>query len=123
MQTFLAFLAAILGVINLLQWIASYNSRRTLRAKGQASFNQWYRVARLAEQIKKEPHRAVEIAATINGIADSARNETVAYSRAVDSILDYKVLRLSLRLSSLARRGRIVGRCTLPWNRVRLCDV
>jgi hypothetical protein len=51
------------------------------RAKAQAAYNQWYRVGSLAEQIRREPERAVELAASINGVADAVRSEILAYSR------------------------------------------
>ncbi len=78
---FLAVLSAILGVINLVQWIIGYVTGNALRAKAQASYNQWYRVAELADQIRSHPDKAVELAAWINGIADGVRSDIVAYSR------------------------------------------
>jgi hypothetical protein len=64
-----------------IQWIVGYISGNSLRAKAQASYNQWYRVAELADQIRSDPARAVEYAASINGMADAVRSEIVAYSR------------------------------------------
>lgn len=65
----------------MIQWIIGYVSGNSLRAKAQSSYNQWYRVAELADQIRKEPSRAVELAASINGMADAIRSDLVAYSR------------------------------------------
>lgn len=53
----------------------------SLRAKAQASYNQWYRVAQLADEIRSHPEKAVELAAQINGHTESARSEIIAYSR------------------------------------------
>jgi hypothetical protein len=79
--SFLGILSALLGVVGVIQWIIGYITGNTLRAKAQASYNQWYRVAELAEQIRQEPTRAVELAASIYATADSSRTEIVAYSR------------------------------------------
>lgn len=81
MDTALGILSAILGVVNVIQWIFAYVTGNALRAKAQAAYNQWYRVAELADQIRKEPNRAVELAAQINGHAESVRSEIIAYSR------------------------------------------
>jgi hypothetical protein len=81
MTTFLGVLSAILGVVTVLQWIVGYISGNSQRAKAQASYNQWYKVGTLAEQIRSDPARAVELAASINGMADAVRSEIVAYSR------------------------------------------
>jgi hypothetical protein len=71
----------ILGVMNLIQFITSIASGSSLRVRAQADYNNWYRVAQIADMISKEPSKAAELIRNVNGIADAARNEIKAYSR------------------------------------------
>jgi hypothetical protein len=52
-----------------------------MRMRAQAAYNDWHRVAEIADQIAKEPSRAAELIREINGMANVARNEIKAYSR------------------------------------------
>src|SRR6266404_6427886 len=81
MQTILTVLTIILGVANLIQFLTSIASGSSLRARAQASYNDWYRVAEIADIIHKDPSKASELIRNVNGIADAARNEIKAYSR------------------------------------------
>jgi hypothetical protein len=81
MQTFLTVLSIFLGVMNLIQFLASMATGSSVRARAQSSYNNWYRVAQIADQITKEPQKASELVRSINGIADAARNEIKAYCR------------------------------------------
>jgi hypothetical protein len=81
MKDALAVLSVILGVINVIQFFTSIASGSSLRARVQAAYNDWYRVAQIADMISKEPTRATELIRNVNGIADAARNELKAYSR------------------------------------------
>jgi hypothetical protein len=81
MQTFLAVLSVLLGVANVIQFLTSIFTGSSMRANAQRSYNDWYRVAQIGDEITKEPQRAAELIRGINGIADAARNEIKAYSR------------------------------------------
>jgi hypothetical protein len=80
MKTFLTVLSALLGVVNMFQFLTSIFTGSSMRAKAQSSFNDWYRVAEIADQIAKEPTKAAELIREVNGIANSNRNEIKAYS-------------------------------------------
>jgi hypothetical protein len=80
MKDVFAVFSAILGVLNLIQFLASIASGSSLRAKAQAGFNSWYRVAEIADIISKDPGRASEVVRNISGLADYARNDIKAYS-------------------------------------------
>jgi hypothetical protein len=73
-------LSAILGVLNLIQFIVSLASGASLRAKAQASFNDWFRVAEVADIISKDPTKAAGLIRNISGFAEASRNEIKAYS-------------------------------------------
>ncbi len=77
----LAVLSVILGVVNLIQFLISVASGSSLRAKAQASFNNWYRVAEIADMISKDPTRASELIRNVSGFAEAERNDIKAYSR------------------------------------------
>jgi hypothetical protein len=81
MATFLGVISTLLGVVTVIQWVVGYISGKSLRAKAQASYSQWTRVAIIAEQISNDPTKAVEQAASIHGMADAVRSEIIAYSR------------------------------------------
>jgi hypothetical protein len=81
MQTILTVLSILLGVANLIQFLTSIATGSTLKARAQADFNNWYRVAEIADIIHKDPSRASELIRNVNGIADAARNEIKAYSK------------------------------------------
>jgi hypothetical protein len=74
-------LSILLGAANVFQFLVSITTGSSIRARAQTSFNDWYRVAQLTDQIVKEPQRAIELVQRIGGIADAARNEVKAYSR------------------------------------------
>jgi hypothetical protein len=59
----------------------SIASGSSLRARAQADYNKWYRVAEIADIIHKDPSKAPELIRNVNGIADAARSEIKAYSR------------------------------------------
>jgi hypothetical protein len=80
MATFLGVRSAVLGVVNVIQWIIGYISGNSLRAKAQESYSQWARVASVAEQISKDPSKAVQLASEIHGMANAIRIEILAYS-------------------------------------------
>jgi hypothetical protein len=77
----MAILSVILGVLNVIQFLVSVATGSSLRAKAQAEYNDWYRVAELGEKIASEPQRANELLNRIMGIADANRNAVKAYSR------------------------------------------
>ena len=80
-MTALTMLSILLGVANLIQFLTSIASGSSLRARAQASYNDWYRVAEIADIIHNDPSKAPELIRNVNGIADAARNEIKAYSR------------------------------------------
>jgi hypothetical protein len=81
MQAILGFVSALLGVLNVIQFLASIASGTSLRARSQTAYNNWVRVAQYADMIAKEPSKAAELIHHVSGIADAARNEIKAYSR------------------------------------------
>ena len=81
MQTTLTVFSILLGVANLFQFIAAIVTGSSLKVRAQADYNNWYRVAEIADIIHKEPNRASELIRNVNGIADAARNEIKAYSK------------------------------------------
>ncbi|MGA2611331.1 MAG: hypothetical protein ABSH01_28115 [Terriglobia bacterium] len=74
-------LSVILLVGNVLQFLQSIATGSSLRVKAQADYNNWFRVAEIADQIKANPENAAELIRHISGMADMARNEIVAYSQ------------------------------------------
>jgi hypothetical protein len=80
-QTTLTVFSILLGVANLFQFIAAIVTGSSLKVRAQADYNNWYRVAEIADIIHKEPHKASELIRNVNGIADAARNEIKAFSR------------------------------------------
>ena len=81
MQTGLTVLSSLLGVANLIQFLTSIATGSSLKARAQADYNNWYRVAEIADIIHKDPSKASELIRNVNGIADAARNEIKAYSK------------------------------------------
>lgn len=79
--TILTILTTLFGVASVIQFLVSMATGSSLRARAQSSYNNWQRVAEIADQIAKEPSKAAELIRHIHGLADSARNEVKAYSR------------------------------------------
>ena len=79
MKTF-EVLSVLLGVMNVIQFLASIATGSSMRASAQSSFNNWYRVAEIADRMAADPAKANELIRNINGMADVARNEIKAYS-------------------------------------------
>jgi hypothetical protein len=79
--TFLTVLTVLLGLFNVIQFLTSMATGSSLKARAQADYNNWFRVAEIADIIHREPLRASELVRNINGIADAARNEIKAYSK------------------------------------------
>jgi hypothetical protein len=77
----MAAVSFILGVLNLIQFLISLFTGSSQRTRMQHSFNDWYRVAEIGDQIASDPSKAPVLIRAINGIADSARNEIKAYSK------------------------------------------
>jgi hypothetical protein len=77
----LSVLSTLLGVMNVIQFLATIASGSTLRVKAQSDYNNWYRVAEIADQIIENPSKAAELIHTVRGIADAERNQIKAYSR------------------------------------------
>ncbi len=70
----------VLGAANLIQFLVSLFTCSSMRSRMQASFNDWYRVAEIGDQIGKT-HQRFDLIRTVNGIADAACNDIKAYSR------------------------------------------
>lgn len=81
MQTFLGVLSLLLGGANVIQFLIAMSTGSSLKAKAQADFNTWFRVAEIADQIAENPAKAAELIREVSGIATTARNEIKAYSR------------------------------------------
>lgn len=64
----------------MIQYILAIANGSTLKAKAQSSYNNWFRVAEVADEIAANPEKAAVLIRTISGIADTARNEIKAYS-------------------------------------------
>jgi hypothetical protein len=77
----LTILTVIFGVLSVIQFLMSLASGSSLRAHAQSSYNDWYRVADLAEKMSKDPSKNSELIGQVHGLADNARNEIKAYSR------------------------------------------
>jgi len=91
----LALIASVLTIISICVNIIQRNKRtellKALRSRSQASYNYFYRIARLADKIrflnKSEDNletklqNAISYAHFANGVADTARNDIVAFSR------------------------------------------
>jgi hypothetical protein len=74
-------LTVIFGVLSMIQFLMSLASGSSLRARAQFSYNNWYKVADIAEKMSKDPSKNLELIGHIHGLADDARNEIKAYSR------------------------------------------
>ncbi len=81
MQTFFEVLTVLLGIGNMFQLLQSITTGSSMKYRMQSAYNNWYRVAEIADQIKANPQNAAELIRHISGIADAARIEIVAYSR------------------------------------------
>jgi hypothetical protein len=79
--TVVTFVSILLGFMNLIQWIVALATGTSLRAQAQSQYNDWYRVAQIADEISKSPDRAPVLVGRINGMADAKRNEIKSYSR------------------------------------------
>ena len=65
----------------MIQFLMAIASGSSQRARAQASYNSWYKVAEMAEKITQNPSKAAELSNYIHGIADYARNDIKVYSR------------------------------------------
>jgi hypothetical protein len=81
MRTVLEVLTVLLGIGNAFQLMQSIATGSSMKCSMQAAYNNWYRVAEIADQIKANPQNAAELIRHISGIADAERIEIVAYSR------------------------------------------
>jgi hypothetical protein len=79
--TILTILTVFFGALSVIQFLMSIASGSSQRARAQASYNSWYKVAEMAEKIAQDPSKASEFGNYIHGIADFARNDIKAYSR------------------------------------------
>jgi hypothetical protein len=77
----MAAISIFLGIMTVIQFFTSMFTGSSMRARAQQSYNDWYRVAEIADEIGKDPQKAAQLIKGVNGIADAARNEIKAYSR------------------------------------------
>jgi hypothetical protein len=81
MKTLYDVLIVLLGVANVIQFLMSFLTKSSMRSRLKASYNNWYQVAQIADEITAHPERASLRIGIITGFADSARAEIKAYSR------------------------------------------
>jgi hypothetical protein len=81
MELFLGVLSAILGTINVIQWILKLLAGSDQRARAQNEYLCWQQLAEMGETLEAQPEHAAEIAHSMKALALQRRNEIVAYSR------------------------------------------
>jgi hypothetical protein len=81
MQTFLMVLSVVSGVINVIQLLMFVMTKSSIRVREQSAYNDWYRVAQIADEMARNPQKTPDLIGKINGMADVARNEIKAFSR------------------------------------------
>jgi len=77
--------------LNIIQWLQRAEFQKALKSRSQATYNYFFLIARRATAIREldrsqekpeaKLQTAISLGNNINGIADSARSDIVAYSR------------------------------------------